>query len=266
MLSGVLAGALALAAVAALLASCSGSGGSGAASGSAGVSSRTDTASAAPPGKYQTLPEPCGSVDNKTLHVMLPNSRNYAGTAALAYDPDRRVGCRWTGTLQGGTRYLTVDFERIVSYDPTVSDDDKAAQQFEQMAQAAHIPGAAPNGPSGPSASAATSAPASGTATPAPTASPSASISPAPNDGATAGDTTPRRVGGIGDAAYLNDALTTVDSAIHRDVTVVFRISNVLVTVEFSQWSTDKTVVPPSVNLQLGAFGLAQQLARSFTG
>lgn len=271
MLSGALAGVLSLAAIASL-ASCSGSGGSGSTSGSANTSSRSDTAPAAPPGKYQTLPEPCGSVDSQTLHALLPSSQNYAGTATLTYDPDRRVGCQWNGTVPGGTRYLSVDFERVVSYDPTVSDDDKAAQVYEQMAQAAHIPGAdpsaSPSTSSSPSASpsSSASAPASASASPTLTATstPSASFSAAPSDSAEASDTTPRRVGGIGDAAYLNDALTTMDSAVHRDVTVVFRIANVLVTVKFSQWSNDKTVIPPSADLQLGTFGLAQQLARSF--
>lgn len=273
MLSGALAGVLSLTACAALT-SCSGSGGSGGVSGNANVSSRDASPSAAPPGKYQTLPEPCGSVDGRTLHIMLPDSQNYAGTAALTYDPDRRVGCQWTGTVQGGTRYLSVDFERVVSYDPTVSDDDKAAQDYEQMALAAHIPGANPS--ASPSPGASTTAPASAPPSPAsgaPTAtppsspsSPSTSLSPAPSNSAEANDTTPRRIGGIGDAAYLNDALTTMDSAVHRDVTVVFRISNVLVTVKFSQWSSDKTVIPPSSELQLGAFGLAQELARSFNG
>jgi hypothetical protein len=289
-LSGALAGVLSLTACAALT-SCAGSGGSGGVSGNSGGSSRDAAPAAPPPGRYQTLPEPCGSVDGGTLRLMLPDSQNYAGTSALTYDPDRRAGCQWTGTVQGGTRYLSVDFERVVSYDPTVSADDKAAQEYEQMALAAHIPDANPSaspgpstppshgaspGPGGTAPAPAPSSPAPGATSPAPGApaaappsgpsSPPASVAPAPSDSAEANDTTPRRVGGMGDAAYLNDALTTMDSAVHRDVTLVFRISNVLVTVKFSQRSNDKSVIPPSGELQLGAFGLAQELAQNFSG
>jgi hypothetical protein len=262
----VLSSALVSLTAIAALTSCSGPGGSTGTPDSTDVSSGNNTMPAAPPGKYQTLPEPCGSVDSQTLHAILPSSQNYTGTAVLTYDPDRRAGCKWNGTAPGGTRNLSVDFERVVSYDPTVSDDDKAAQEYEQMAQAAHIPGpdpgTSPSPPAPASASAPASAPASGT--PTPTSSPLPSNSPAPSDSAEANDTTPRRINGLGDAAYLNDVPTTVDGSLHRDVTVVFRIANVLVTVQLSQGSNDKTAVPPSAALQLGTLGLAQQLVKSF--
>jgi hypothetical protein len=254
-LSGALAGALSFTAVAALT-SCSGPDGSDGTLGSVDVRSSSGTLSTAPPGKYQTLPEPCSSVDSQMLHIMLPSSQNYAGTPTLTYNPDRRAGCQWSGTVQGGTRHLSLSFERVVSYDPAFSDENKAVQDYEQMAQAAHIPGAAPSTSPSPSAPTPTSSP---------SPSPSASNSTAPSDSAEADDTTPRRISSIGDAAYLNDTVTTVDSTVHRDATVVFRIANVLVTVEFSQQSNDKTVIPSSVELQLGALGLAQQLAGSFS-
>ncbi|MCQ4045205.1 hypothetical protein ACFOSC_05670 [Streptantibioticus rubrisoli] len=257
--TGAIAGVLSLTALAALTA-CSGPGGHGGSSDNSGISSRSDSASAAPPGKYRTLPEPCGAVSSTTLHQLLPNSQDYDGEAAATFDTDRRVGCKWSGSVAGGNRYLHIDFERVVSYDPAVSDEDKAAQEYERMAAAAHIPAASP----APSATAARS--------PAPSQPPTASASaPSPaqpssaasaSASAAASDTAPRRVGGIGDEAYLNDAVMTQDSGVHRDVTVVFRTANVLVTIEFSQWSTNASVIPPSVDLQLGAHGLAQELAR----
>jgi hypothetical protein len=258
---------LALTAIAALT-SCSGPGGSAGAPDGTDVSSGNNTMPTAPPGKYQTLPEPCGSVGSQILHAILPSSQNDTGTAVLTYDPDRRAGCKWSGTVQGGTRNLSVDFERVVSYDPTVSDDDKTAQEYEQMAQAAHIPGpdsgTSPSPPTPASAPAPAKAPAPASGTPTPTSSPLPSNSPAPSDSAEASDATPRRINGIGDAAYLNDVPTTVEGSLHRDVTVAFRIANVLITVQLSQGSNDKTAVPPSADLQLGALELAQQLVKSF--
>ncbi len=227
------------------LAGCSGSGDGNGGSGEPGVTASSGTASAPPPGKYQTLPEACGSVSRATLRALLAASPNYAGDATLTYDTDRRVGCKWSGTAQGANRELVIDFERVVSYDPEVSDETRAQQVFAGKAAAAHIPDHAPDpndtafavtGPSG--------APATGSA----------------------GDTSPRRVGGIGDEAYLDDSVVTEGDGAQRQVTILFRTANVLVTVDFSQVSADKTTPPGSFELQLGAHGLAQELAKKISG
>lgn len=233
----MLAAVLSLVALA--LTACGGSGGGG--SDQAGPGSGTGTTGTPAPGKYQTLPEPCGSVSPNTLRALLPASGDYAGSPMLTYDTDRRVGCRWTGTSQGANRDLSIDFERVVSYAPTVSDDDDAAQDFARLASAAHIPDNSPD--------------------PSDTASiPSPGESASPPPAGTA-DTSPRRVGGIGDEAYLDDALLTTDGNVHRDVTVVFRTANVLVTIDFSEWADSRAEPPSSFELQLGAHGLAQELA-----
>jgi hypothetical protein len=250
----------------AVLAGCSGSGSAQGGADNAGPSDTTAQVSPAPPGKYSTLPEPCGAVSGSTLHSLLPSSQNYAGDASLTFDTDRRVGCKWSGTVPGGERFLQIDLERVVSYDPTVSDDDQAAQEYRQLAAAAHVPTGTPApGASGSASGSPTPSP-SGTPSASPTASASAETSATPSGSPSAGsdaDPSPREVGGIGDEAFLTDVLTTQDSSVHRDVTIVFRDANVLVTVVFSQWSNAMTVIPGSADLQLGAHGLAQELART---
>jgi len=237
---GALAALLSVAGTA-VLAGCSGSDGAGGGPGDGG-GVPSGSASPLPPGRYQSLPEPCGSIRPATLRALLPASSDYLGTAALTYDTDRRVGCRWSGTAEGDTRELVIDFERDVSYNASVSDEERARQEFASRAEAAHIPDAAPD--------------AGGSGSPAPASgSPSAGSS----------DTSPRRVGGVGDEAYLDDRLTDRDSRPLRDVTIVFRTANVLVTVDLSQRSAGRTAAPPSLPLQLGAFGLAQELARTIT-
>ncbi|PWI45559.1 hypothetical protein CK485_05495 [Streptomyces sp. ICBB 8177] len=265
-------GAFALTAIAALSA-CSSSTADGSDGGS-GTAARTGSVSAAPPGKYQTLPEPCGSVSQDTLHDLLPGASDYSGQSALTYDTDRVVGCKWSGVLSGQERRLHVTLERVVSYDPAVSDEDKAEQDYEQRASAAHIPDAIPSTSTSASTSTSTSAPPSASGpSPAPSDSPSTRPSSSPSGaagpsassggpGADDADTAPRRVGGIGDEAYLNDVLTAEDSGVRREVTIVFRESNVLVTVVLSQSSTDKTQVPSSGPLQLGADDVAHELAK----
>lgn len=252
---------------------------------------------AAAPGKYRTLPEACGAVDAKTLRTLLPGADEddeaYDGQATVTYDTDRRVGCRWKLETESGTRYLTVDFERVVSYDPTVSDEDQAKDRYEKKAAAVHLPGASgsPGAPSGatsgtgsPSknASKESSSPSSGSATSG-TSGTSGNDGPR-NGGSKAGDSAtpdpetdtsgtgasgdadseetaaPRRLDDLADDAFLDDRLITTDSGIHRDVTVVFRSSNVIATIEYDQWSTDKTHIPSSEELQVNAEDLAEEL------
>ncbi|TWV40355.1 DUF3558 domain-containing protein, partial [Streptomyces misionensis] len=128
--------------LAALLTGCTGgSGGSGAADDANPGDAGTATA-AAQPGRYRTLPEPCGAVGHDTLDSLLPGIRQiadpaqrdkaYQGEAELTYDTDRKVGCRWKVPSADATDRLSVDLERVVSYDNTVSDDDQAGKLYQQ--------------------------------------------------------------------------------------------------------------------------------------
>ncbi len=208
--------------------------------GGPGAADPSGSATAATPGKYQSLPEPCGSVNRAALTAVLPQSADYRGTPALTYDNDRRVGCKWSGTADGVSRTLTIDVERVVSYDPAVSDDDRAHQDFARQAGSAHVPDGA-------------AVPEAALATPQPGAS------DAPVAGGAGGHAV-SAVTGIGDEGYLADVATTGPAA-GRGVTFVFRAANVVVTVGLSQLaSTDSDAA-----LQLGANRVAAELAHAIT-
>lgn len=99
------------------------------------------TISPAPPGKYKTLPQPCATVDQDTLKALVPGGVDYSGTESLTYDTERRVGCSWRATdPDGRSRTLAIDLERVVSYDPAVSDEVEARSDFDDLAAAASIP------------------------------------------------------------------------------------------------------------------------------
>ncbi|MBL1102432.1 DUF3558 domain-containing protein [Streptomyces sp. 205] len=263
-------------------------------SGDDGASDDSGHQVSAEPGRYRSLPEACGAVSMKTLQTLLPggdeDNKAYEGQAALTYDIDRRDGCRWKMETPDGTRYLTLDFERVVSYDPAVSDDDRAQDLYEKKAVAAHVPDApsTPSAPSGSSDASEGSADDGGgdDAVPGSTPSsgesgssergsegkkggkgtnaPKSDESPQSDESATSDEefdgTAPRRLDDLGDDAFLNDQLITKDSGIHRDITVVFRSSNVIATIRYNQWSTDKTSIPDSEELQENAEDLAQEL------
>ncbi|WP_428986259.1 DUF3558 domain-containing protein [Streptomyces pyxinae] len=257
---------------------------------------------AAPPGKYRTLYEPCGSVDPVTLRDLLPaaallspeqQERIYRGSPAVTYDTDRRAGCGWKADGPDASHQLTLDFERVVSYDPNVSDDDRAQQVYSQKATAAGFPAdpanpAAPDGPAGPGAPSGPAAPSGSAARPgpapsahapapgsaaspaghAPSTAPSAPGTPAsPSSGApgTLPGLEPRLLADLGDAAFIDDVLSRAGStAQHRTVSVVFRTSNVVVTVTYGEQPARITEVPDSKELQEKAQGLARKLADRF--
>ncbi|MFD8013312.1 DUF3558 domain-containing protein [Streptomyces sp. NPDC058955] len=256
----------------------------------------------APPGRYRTLFEPCGAVPQATLRELLPGTaaltdaeraKVLRGTTAVTYDTDRRVGCTWNAdTEDGGAHRLVLDVERVVSYDPTVSDAARAQEVYTRKQLAAGIavpvtptptptaatpttatatatppatasPTGTPTGPTGPTGSTDPAGP-TGPAT-APTGSPSSGATPPAAGTPTAPATTgleSRTLGGLGDIAFVDDTLGKAGGNGHqRVVSVVFRTSNVIVTVEYRQRTTGVAAAPDSKELQDRAQNLARLLA-----
>jgi hypothetical protein len=256
--------------LAALLAGCTGGSGSGgAADDSKGTDSGT-TAPAAQPGKYRTLPEACAAVGHDSLDSLLPGIKQiadeetrekaYLGEATLTYDTDRRVGCRWKVESTTATDHLLVDFERVVSYDNTVSDDSKAEDLYAGKETAADLPEPADTT----TTSSSTDSAGSSATTPDPSASTSATPSTSAGASETPAALQPRTLDGLGDEAFLNDKLSSASStAQQRTVTVVFRTSNVIVTIEYAEQPTASTDAPDSKEMQDRARKLAQKLAET---
>ncbi|MEU2441332.1 DUF3558 domain-containing protein [Streptomyces rubradiris] len=285
--------------LAALLAGCtSGSGDTGPAD-NANPGDTGPAAAPAQPGKYRTLPEPCGAVGHDALDTLLPGiqritdpvqrDRAYQGAAELTFDTDRKVGCRWKVDSADVTDRLSVDFERVVSYDNTVSDDDQAQRLFQEKQAAADLP--APSGDTAPPATptptaSAKDSPGGGASASAkePSAKdPSATSSSAdsPSSSATSGsapatpsgsadasaELQPRTLSDLGDEAYLDDRLSTSGpTAEQRTVTVVFRTSNVVVTLQYEEQPTATGTVPDSKEMQDRARDLAARLDDALGG
>lgn len=241
-------------------------------------------ASAAPPGKYRTLLEPCGSVGLATLKDLLPGivtlsgeqqQKVLRGTAEVTYDTDRKVGCSWKGDAPDTSHRLRVDFERVVSYDPAVSDDDRAQEVFEKKQGSASVPiaplkdepetdGASPSDTRSPAAGGSSGAgPGAGAPTDAAAgafdSAGTSTSAPAPEG------LEPRALEGLGDAAFLDDVLGRAGSTVQRrTVSVVFRTSNVIVTVVYGEQPAVTGGVPDSKELQDKAQSLARKLAEQF--
>ncbi|MFF3711768.1 DUF3558 domain-containing protein [Streptomyces phaeochromogenes] len=277
--------------LAVLLAGCTGGSGDddGTTDPKPGESATTPTA--AQPGKYRTLPEPCAAVSHGTLDSLLPGIKQvtdeeqrekaYEGTATQTYDTDRKVGCRWKAQSTGATDHLLVDFERVVSYDNAVSDDNRATDIYLKRETAADLPepvassessesSESPESPESSSSSGSSPDPSgspSGDSGSGPSSSASGaegddeSGSATPSDGSTPSALQPRTLDDLGDEAFLDDALS---SSRQRTVTVVFRTSNVVVTIQYDEQPATTTDVPSSKDMQDRARKLAGQLAGTF--
>ncbi|GGJ60896.1 DUF3558 domain-containing protein [Streptomyces brasiliensis] len=245
--------------LAALLAGCTGGSDEGGGTDNSNPGAAGTATAEAQPGKYRTLPDACGAVSHGTLDSLLPGIKQladpiqqdkaYAGDPTLTYDTDRKVACRWKVESADATDHLLVDFERVVSYDNAVSDDSEAQQLFATKETAADLP--EPSATPTASATPSSSAPATGT----PSASASASVSPA--------DLQPRVLSGLGDEAYLDDQLSGSGPAEQRTVTVAFRTSNVIVTIEYAEQPAAGGTSPDSKEMQDRARNLAAQLSGS---
>ncbi|MFE9662030.1 MULTISPECIES: DUF3558 domain-containing protein [unclassified Streptomyces] len=243
---------------------------------------------AAEPGRYRTLPEPCGALNRSTLDSLLPGikeiadeeqrNKAYEGTATATYDTDRRVGCRWKAESVDATHHLLIDLDRVVSYDGEVSDEERAQEVYEAKKSDADIPEPARSSADTPSnsgsSSGSTSPDASGTPDGGTGSQPAASDDPTADadtdtDTDSSGDTDadsadellPRVLDDLGDAAFIDDAATSSGSAQHREVTVVFRTSNVIVTIGYEAQPTLAGEQPDSKDMQDRARNLAARLA-----
>ena len=264
----------------ALLAGCTGGSGGGGATDDANPGEAGTASVVAQPGKYRTLPGPCSAVSQDTLDSLLPGIKQiadadqrekaYEGDATLAYDNDRKAGCRWKVDSTTGTDRLLVDFERVVSYDNSVSDDTQAQELFAEKETAADLPeptssdsGSSSSSASTPSTSSSPSADASSSAS----VSPSGSGSESASSSAAPANLQPRTLDDLGDEAFVDDVLSGSGStARQRTVTVVFRTSNVIVTIEYEEQPAAVGAVPDSKEMQDRARNLAAQLADTLGG
>lgn len=267
--------------LAALLAGCtSGSGGGDRTDDSNPGDAGTATVTAQP-GKYRSLPEACGAVDHDTLDSLLPGIKQitdpdqrdkaYQGDAELTYNTDRRTGCRWKVESADATDRLSVDFERVVSYDNAVSDDDQARKLFEERESAADLPAPAASSASS-SASPSSASPSGSSGSPSPRSTPSptattASGGASPSASDEPADLQPRVLTDLGDEAYLDDQLSTSGpTAEQRTVTVVFRTSNVIVTLVYEEQPMATGAEPDSKEMQDRARELASRLDDALGG
>jgi hypothetical protein len=242
------------------------------------------------PGRHSGLPEPCGTPDQDRLRDLLPGAGSEAlkGASRVTYDTGRRAACDWASESEGTVYELSVDFLRTLSYDPEISDNDRAALDFAARADlAAILPeedtreddgdgdgdgDEEPDAGTGPDrdrdrdengdGDGASTTPdgESGTGTGTGTdAEAGAGL-----DGVTrpAGEYAPRMLSGIGHAAYVDDRLAA--DGTRRQISLVFHTSNVIVAIDYSETVEESGQGLGSAILQELVRALARQVAGRF--
>ncbi|UYM24184.1 hypothetical protein NQP46_13900 [Streptomyces albus] len=237
-------------------------------------------------------------METGTLDTMLPGlaqlgqeqrQKAYEGTSSVTYDSDRRTGCRWKVDSADAGHLLRIDFERVVSYSASVSDDARAQAVYGDRMKEADLP--RPSDPREEQPERRTDDSAKADRDEARATAPAddeagQGASPRPRRSRARGRRRRRRPGGprstdetvdpsapaegleprllqeLADDAFIDDQLTTSSSGSgQRTVTVVFRTSNVIVTVEYEAQPKQVTEVPDSASMQEKARELAGLLA-----
>ncbi|MEU5808192.1 MULTISPECIES: DUF3558 family protein [unclassified Streptomyces] len=132
-------------------AGCSSDSDKGKGKGSDSGSKASASASAKPNGKpstvlekaaFATLPEPCKTLQAKTVESLVPEAKDKNGTATKSNDLATRASCSWNGLDEDGLkgsqyRWLSVSLVRYESHASLGSANKRAEEQYNKQIEAA---------------------------------------------------------------------------------------------------------------------------------
>ncbi|WP_327361977.1 DUF3558 family protein [Streptomyces sp. NBC_01296] len=120
-------------------------------SGSGGDKKPGASSSAKPSGKasaalekaaFATLPDPCKSVQTKTVETLVPEAKDKNGTATKSNDLTSRASCSWNGLDEDGLkgsqyRWLSISLVRYESHASLGGANKRAEDQFNKQVETA---------------------------------------------------------------------------------------------------------------------------------
>lgn len=215
---------LALAAVPVLVAGCSGSSDSEASgdSGPAAAASAKPKKSATPslaPARFTGLPQPCKVLEKGTVKKLVPKAKDPSGKPAKSTDLDARASCSWNGLNGFQYRWLEISFQRADSVQGIGSAETQAKSAYTQLKAAAAVPEGLKKGKR-------------------------AAI---------------RVVPGLGDEAQLVSAEVKKDGEAYRDVSVIARADNVVVSISYDAAGFETAKLPKAKVIEEGAATAAKK-------
>ncbi|NED13196.1 DUF3558 domain-containing protein [Streptomyces sp. SID9124] len=88
--------------------------------------------------KFAELPDPCASVEAKTIKTLVPSAKSKKGTRSKSSDASVRGGCSWNGLADKGVkgsqyRWLDVGFTRFASDQTLGSGASRAGEELSKQ-------------------------------------------------------------------------------------------------------------------------------------
>lgn len=169
--------------------------------------------------RFTGLPAPCKVLAGKTVRALVPESKDVAGDPAKSSDTDARGSCAWNGLDGFQYRWLEVSFERLDTVPGVGSAEDQAKRVYTQAKASAAVPEGLKKG----------------------------------------GAAAVRVVSGVGDEAQLVSAAVRKDGEDYRDVSVVARKGNVVMTVSYDGAGFEGDKPPGAGEIEDGALKAAKE-------
>ena len=219
--------AVAVAALPLLVAGCSSAEPDEQEKGNGAGSGGSASASAKPslaPARFTELPAPCKVLAEKTVKDLVPKTKDVSGSPGRSSDTNARASCHWNGLNGFQYRWLEVSFERTDTVEGIGSAEDQAKAAYARLKAEAAVP-----------------------------------------EGLKKGETPAIRVvPDLGDESQLVSATVRQDGDDYREVTVVARTSNVVVTVGYEGTGFEGSKLPKAKEIEDGAVKAAKEALAAF--
>ncbi|MET9698912.1 DUF3558 family protein [Streptomyces sp. NPDC006529] len=170
---------------------------------------------------FATLPDPCKTVQEKTIDALVPEAKDKNGTATKSNDLTSRASCSWNGLDENGLKgsdyhWLAVSLVRYDSHESLGSGNKRAEEQYNKQLQTAKTVQGAQN---------------------------------AKND----------QVGGVGDQGTSVTYTTKKDGADFFNTTVIVRTQNVVVSLDYNGAAYEGAAAPDPAKLLEGAVAASRE-------
>ncbi|MER5729606.1 DUF3558 family protein [Streptomyces sp. NPDC002138] len=177
---------------------------------------------------FATLPDPCKTVQTKTIEALVPEAKDNKGTATKSNDLTSRASCSWNGLdvngLKGSDyRWLAVSLVRYDSHETLGSGNKRAEEQYNKQLQTAKTVQGAQN---------------------------------VKND----------QVGGIGDQGTSVTYSTKKDGADFFNTTILVRTQNVVVSLDYNGAAYEGAAAPDAGKLLESAIAATREAVNAVSG
>ncbi|MFD7033518.1 DUF3558 family protein [Streptomyces sp. NPDC059917] len=185
----------------------------------------TKPSSAPEKAAFTTLPDPCKTIQGKTIEALVPKAKDKNGNATKSNDLTSRASCSWNGLDENGLkgsdyRWLAVSLVRYDSHESLGSGNKRAEEQYNKQLQTAKAVEGAQN---------------------------------VKND----------QVGGVGDQGTSVTYATKKDGADFFNTTVIVRTQNVVVSLDYNGAAYEGAAAPDQAKLLESAVAAIREAVNS---